>query len=191
MPAERPDDVARLSAHLRISDITARLLVNRGLSRPDEAQRFLQPSLHELKDPCDHEVVTEAARFLLEAARADKRITIFGDYDADGICAAALLMRCFGHFDADVDLYIPHRVEEGYGLSCEALEELATSGTGVVLTVDCGTSAFEEVTRARELGMEVVVTDHHEPRDGLPEATHLLNPKLPHCGFGYENLAGV
>ncbi|MHC5033602.1 MAG: single-stranded-DNA-specific exonuclease RecJ [Planctomycetota bacterium] len=191
LPPEKKDTVGRLATHLRIAEVTALLLANRGLTEPADAQRFLQPSLHELQDPCGHPPVTRAAAFLLEAARSGKRITIFGDYDADGICAAALLMRCFRYLGTDVDIYIPHRIEEGYGLNREALEEIAGNGTDVVVTVDCGISAFAEAARARELGMEMVITDHHEPGDRQPDAAHVLNPKLPDVGFGYANLAGV
>jgi single-stranded-DNA-specific exonuclease len=189
---DRPDQARRLATALRVAEVTARLLVNRGLTGPAEAQSFLQPSLHELKDPCNHPPAVEAARFLLGAARAGRRIAIFGDYDADGICAAALLIRCFRYLDTEVELYIPDRVEEGYGLSCEALAELADRGTEVVITVDCGVSAAAEVAYARERGIEMVITDHHEPGERLPEARHLLDPKLPSCGgLGYEGLAGV
>jgi len=192
MPAAEAADVARLANALRIAEVTARLLVNRGLTDPAKAQEFLQPSLHELTDPCDHPVVTAAARFLLDAAARGQRIAIFGDYDADGICAAALLMRCFRYLGTEVQLYIPHRVEEGYGLSCEALQELADGGAQVVVTVDCGINAHREVAYARERGVAMVVTDHHEPGDAAPPAEHVLDPKLPDCaGFGYRYLAGV
>ncbi len=136
-------------------------------------------------------VVHQAKRCLLDASRAGKHVTIFGDYDADGICAASLLMRCFDHLGTPADVYIPHRVEEGYGLSCEALQELADRGTDLVVTVDCGIRAVEEAAFARGLGMEMVITDHHEPGEEKPDAAHVLNPKLSECGLGYENLAGV
>ncbi len=191
LAAPEREAAGRLTAALHVSEVTARLLVNRGLLQPAAAQAFLQPSLHELHDPCRHPAMMEAAAFLLNAARAGKRIAIFGDYDADGICATALLMRCFAHVGAQADSYIPHRVEEGYGLSREALQELADRGTDVVVTVDCGISGADEVAFARRLGMDMVVTDHHQPGDVLPEAAYVLNPKLPGCGFGYENLAGV
>lgn len=191
LPPEDREEVSRLARALRISELTALMLVNRGLRDPAAAQRFLQPSLHELEDPCHHPLVTEAARFLLDAIKAGKRIAVFGDYDADGICAAALLVRCFGYLGVEADVYIPHRVEEGYGLSCEALQELADRGAQIVLTVDCGISAVEEVAFARGLGIQMLITDHHEPRDERPEATYVLNPKLDECGLGYENLAGV
>jgi len=190
-PPERPDEVRRLTSALNVSALTARVLVNRGIREAQAAQSFLQPSLHDLQDPCEDPAVQEAARFLLDTARAGRRITVFGDYDADGICAAALLMRVLTFLDARADTYIPHRIEEGYGLSCDALRELKKAGTEVVVTVDCGVSANREIALARELGMEVLVTDHHEPGDERPQARHLLNPKLDDCRFGYRFLAGV
>ena len=137
----------------------------------------------------------EAARYLLDAARSGKRITVFGDYDADGICAAAVLLRCFEHLGAAAEIYIPHRVDDGYGLSCDALSELAQGGAQVIVTVDCGITAVKEVELARRLGMGIVVTDHHPPQGDLPPANYVLNPKVSldsaRGGFGYEYLAGV
>ncbi|MFO7957501.1 MAG: single-stranded-DNA-specific exonuclease RecJ [Candidatus Brocadiia bacterium] len=191
LPPDRSAEVERLAAELHVSQLTAQILVNRGVTRPEAARRFLQPELHALVDPCEDPLAVEAADFLLQAARSGKRITIFGDYDADGICAAAVLMRTFRFLGTDAEIYIPHRVEEGYGLNHDALAELARTGTEVVVTVDCGISAAREVEFARESGMEVVVTDHHEPRDATPDALHVVNPKLPDCSVGYEYLAGV
>ncbi len=191
LPPENADRVRRLSRAIRVSELTARALVNRNIQDEAEAQSFLQPSLHDLRDPADDPTITEAADFLLDAVRSGRKITIFGDYDADGLCAAAVLLRALRFLQARADLYIPHRIEEGYGLNVDAIRELAGRGTELIVTVDCGVSAAPEVELARSLGMDVLVTDHHEPRDGLPEVTHLLNPKLDRCGFGYEYLAGV
>ena len=191
IPPDNSDRVRRLSSALRVSDLVARILVNRDLRDEGSAQRFLQPSLHDLRDPADDPKLTQAAAFLLDAIRSGRKITIFGDYDADGLCAAAVMLRAARFLDADARLYIPHRIEEGYGLSTEAVHELAEGGTELIVTVDCGISAAREVQLARELGMDVLVTDHHEPRDGLPQGVHLLNPKLDDCRFGYEYLAGV
>lgn len=191
LPPDRDADVERLSAALRVSPVTARILVNRGLTEPAAAQSFLQPTLHELRDPCEDPAVVAAARFLLEAVHDGRHITVFGDYDADGICGTALLMHALRFLDAQVDFYIPHRVDEGYGLSIEALRELAAGGSEVIVTVDCGVTAVEEAAEARRLGIDLIVTDHHPPTDELPDAAHVLNPKLRGATFGYEGLAGV
>ena len=191
IPPDRTAEARRLADALRLSPLTALMLVNRGLSDPGTALGFLQPRLADLKDPCGDPVVTEAAHFLVDAVNGKRRIAVYGDYDADGICATAVLQRCFRLLGAEVSVYIPHRIDEGYGLNHEAIEELAYGGTEVLVTVDCGISSPEEVAFARGIGMDVVVTDHHEPDEQLPAATHVLNPKLPDQNFGYEYLAGV
>ncbi len=190
-PPDEASRVGRLADALRLSPVTARLLVNRGLAEPTAAQSFLQPTLNDLTDPSDDPATREAAAFLLEAVREGRHVTIYGDFDADGICATAVLMRALHFLTARADTYIPHRIEDGYGLSEEAVRELAEGGTEVLVTVDCGISAAPQVALARELGMKVIVTDHHRPRDGIPEADHLLNPKLKGSRLGYEFLAGV
>jgi single-stranded-DNA-specific exonuclease len=190
-PPDRAEQTEKLARALGISPVTAGVLVNRGCADPVAAQQFLQPTLHGLRDPCGDEHLTAAARLLLDAARDGRKITVFGDYDADGITGAAVLLRCFAFLGGEAELYIPHRVDEGYGLSCDAVRELAEGGTQVMVTVDCGVTATEEVALAHELGMELVITDHHEPNGELPDTPHILNPKLPGRGFGYRYLAGV
>jgi len=185
------DLVERLAGELRISPVTASMLVNRELADPQAAKRFLAPSLHELQDPFDHPGLRGAASFLAEAIRQGRHITVFGDYDADGICATAVLVRCLRGAGANIDYYIPHRIEDGYGLNCDALTELKERGTEVIVTVDCGVTARKEAAHAAQLGLDLVVTDHHEPLGERPEVRFLLNPHLSDCDFGYEQLAGV
>jgi len=183
--------VQRLCRALRVSPLTARVLINRGMSEPPAAARFLKPTLHELKDPCEDESVRSAAAFLTEAAKTGKHITVFGDYDADGICATALLVRCLKLIGGKVDFYIPDRQDEGYGLSCAAVQQLADRGTEVIVTVDCGVKSTEEADFARRLGMELLITDHHEPGPARPDVRFLLNPKLDDCKFGFGELCGA
>jgi len=180
-----------LADRLRISPITAQVLVTRGFTEPKDAQAFLQPKLTDLVDPCENPRVAAAAQFLVEAARSAQRITVYGDYDADGICASAVLERCLRFIGADANIYIPHRIDEGYGLNCDAISELARNGTQIIVTVDSGVSSFDEVQFAREQGIEIVITDHHEPGEGVPDAAHVLNPKLPDSAFGYKYLSGA
>jgi single-stranded-DNA-specific exonuclease len=191
LPTIEQDAVKLLVDRLRISPLTAQVMAARGIVDPDEAQAFLQPRLTDLIDPCRNTRVAAAARFLLDAARASKHITVYGDYDADGICASAVVERCLRFIGADADIYIPHRIDEGYGLNREAIAELARNGTNIIVTVDSGVSSFDEVQFAREQGIEIVITDHHEPGDGVPDAVHVLNPKLPDSAFGYEYLCGA
>jgi len=180
-----------MARELRVSELTARVLLNRGLAGGQQARRFLEPSLHDLTDPARHRALSAAGGFLREAVSQGRRITVFGDYDADGICATALLVNCLRAAGASVDYHVPRRVEDGYGLSCEALEQLKQRGTEVIVTVDCGISAHREAARAAELGMDLVVTDHHEPGGVRPQARHVLNPRLADCDFGYEHLSGA
>ena len=186
-----PSRARELARDLRVSPITASLLINRGLDSISDASRFLSPNLKHLTVPGQDEVLVEAAQFLYSAVKDGKSVTIFGDYDADGICATALLVRCLRLLDGDVDYYIPERSGEGYGLNQDAVQEVAGDDTDVLVTVDCGVTAFEEVSLARELGMEVIVTDHHEPLERCPDAAFVLNPKLPDATFGSEALAGA
>ncbi len=186
-----PDEIESLANALRISPITAAMLLNRGISRPDRARDFLQPSLHHLSDPTEDPSVTGAARFLKKTILSGKKITIYGDFDADGICACALMVRSLRTLGASVDFYVPRRFDEGYGLNIPALKEIKANGADVVVTVDCGISACEEVKHANSIGLEMIITDHHQPRGDLPAAAHLLNPQLEECRFGYENLSGV
>lgn len=191
IPPDRNGKVERLAQALRLSRVAAQALVNRGFTEPQAALSFLQPKLNDLVDPCECPAMARAAHMLVQAVRDGRSITIYGDYDADGISASALLERCFRFMGCQATLYIPHRIDEGYGLNHDAIRELAEAGTDVIVTVDCGVSSIEEVVLARQLGMEVVITDHHEPRDELPDTPYVLNPKLPDCNFGYEYLAGV
>jgi len=191
LPPARGDEVTRLARTLRISELTAGVLLNRGLSEPEGARRFLQPSLQELADPAECPALVDAAQFLLDAVGAGRKLAIYGDYDADGVCAAALLLRCFRLLGAEARVYIPHRINEGYGLSREALQELRQAGAEVVITVDCGVTAAEEALFARRIGLDLVITDHHEPAAQVPPAAHVLDPKLPGWCSGYRELAGV
>ncbi len=185
------DDAASLAGALRLSPVTALLLLNRGIRDPEQARAFLHPSLHQLCDPCGDGCVRAAAGFLKEAIKSRGKITVYGDFDADGICAGALMVRALKAAGASVDFYVPHRFDEGYGLNTSALDEIRNSGSEVVITVDCGTGANAEIEHANRIGLKVVVTDHHQQRGELPPASHLLNPHLEQCSFGYENLSGV
>lgn len=186
-----PETVHELFNSLRISPITAHMLANRGLGDPSGAREFIEPSLHQLADPAAHSLLSETARHLLGSVQSGKKITIYGDYDADGICATSVLVRSLRELGANVDYYVPGRSEEGYGLNSEALSELHAGGTETVVTVDCGISARDQISHAMDLGLDVIVTDHHEPGDSLPDTPFILNPHLPECEFGYERLAGV
>jgi single-stranded-DNA-specific exonuclease len=186
------DDVAaqRLSDELGVGRLTARALVCRGVADSQAARAFLGHDLAALADPFAMADMTQAAEMVDDALRRSARIRIYGDYDVDGVCATALLVRALGRLGADVDWYIPHRVEEGYGVNEEAIQQAHHDGVELLITVDCGSTALEPVAAAQELGMQVIVTDHHRPGDRLPSAP-VLNPWRADSGYPFKDLAGV
>src|SRR6059036_2276814 len=164
-PHRQASDLAK---ELGLSEITASVLVRRGYGDPDEARAFLageQP----LHDPFLLGGMSEAVERIRAAVREGKRICVHGDYDADGICATVLAVLVLRELGAVVEWHLPSRFDEGYGVSGATLERLAEEGCGLVLTVDCGITAVDEVRRARELGLDVIVTDHHRPANELPD----------------------
>jgi single-stranded-DNA-specific exonuclease len=174
-----------------VSSIVARLLAARGLTAPDEVRSFLSGSLSDLRDPDLLPGVAEAADRMLAAAKAGRNIVVYGDYDADGMCATAILMNCLEAIDAQASWYVPDRFEEGYGLNSDALESLAQKGAHLVVTVDCGIASVAEARKARELGLELIITDHHSFADTLPEADVLVHPRLPGAGYPFGELCGA
>jgi single-stranded-DNA-specific exonuclease len=180
--------VEGLARELELSDVTAAVLVRRGYDDPEAARRFLAAELpgHDPHQLGDMELAVERIR---AAVAAGKRICVHGDYDVDGICATALAVLLLRELGADVVWHLPSRFEEGYGVSTETLGRLAEEGVGLVLTVDCGITAVEEVAEAKALGLDVVVTDHHRPGDTLPDcpvvATRPSSYPFPElCGTG-------
>src|SRR5438270_9467231 len=181
-------EASALARELDLSEITASVLVRRGYGDPEEAQAFLageQP----LHDPFLLGDMAAACDAIRAAVAAGKPICVHGDYDADGICATALAALTLRELGADVSWHLPSRFDEGYGVSGETLTRLAGEGCGLVLTVDCGITAADEVAAARAVGLEVVITDHHQPAERLPECPLVVTrpseypfPEL--CGTG-------
>ncbi|HEY7311526.1 MAG TPA: single-stranded-DNA-specific exonuclease RecJ [Gemmataceae bacterium] len=188
-PHERAD-VERLSAALELGPIVAQLLLNRGLGEEAAARRFLDPSLNGLHPPDLLPGVPEAAERLLRAARAGRRIFVYGDYDVDGVTGSAILLGVLKLIGAAADLYVPHRLEEGYGLNRDALRQIAEAGASLVVTVDCGIASLDEAEEAKRLGLELIVTDHHEFKDTLPDAAVLVHPRLPGANYPFGKLSG-
>ncbi|MFM8891261.1 MAG: single-stranded-DNA-specific exonuclease RecJ, partial [Planctomycetia bacterium] len=174
-----------------MSDIAARLLAARGHSDATQVRSFLGGTMSDLRDPDLLPGIPAAADRLLAAARDRRPIVIYGDYDADGMCATAILKECLEAVDAVVSWYVPDRFEEGYGLNREALATLAARGARVVVTVDCGIASVAEARHARELGLELVITDHHNLADTLPEADVLVHPRLPGTAYPFGELCGA
>ncbi len=181
----------QLAQALGLHPAVAQVLLNRGCATPDEARAFLQPRLECLHDPSLMLGMDRAVERILKAVKDREQVLIFGDYDVDGVSATALLRTVLERLDARVQTYIPHRLEEGYGLSLPAVREAAAKGVSLLVTVDCGVRDEEQVTEAARLEMEVVVTDHHLPTDRLPDARAVLCPKWPECEYPFDDLAGV
>jgi len=186
-----PAETEQLARSLNIGPALAQLLINRGVRRSDEAKIFLAAGLGGLHDPETLPGVSEAAERIHRAAKQKKRICVYGDYDVDGITASTILWRCLRLAGADVDYYVPDRMEEGYGLNAEALRKLKEQNVSQVITVDCGITSTHEAAVARELGLELIITDHHEMKSELPAADVLVHPRLPGSKYPFQHLCGA
>jgi single-stranded-DNA-specific exonuclease len=181
----------RLSQSLRVSPIIAQLLLNRRVAEPSDAQRFLSCPLNGLMEPELLPGVTAAAERLFLAIQAQKKICIYGDYDVDGVTATAIMLLCLRALGAQVEFHVPHRLEDGYGLNSETLQKLAQNGAQVVVTVDCGIASIAEADEAMRLGLELIITDHHEMKATLPNAAALVHPRLPGTAYPFGGLSGA
>jgi single-stranded-DNA-specific exonuclease len=191
LPHDR-DSVERLSRSLRLSPLVAQLLLNRGVSSPDDAKRFLEAPLNGLHAPDLLPGVPAAVDRILAAINDGRRICIYGDYDVDGVTGSAILLQGLRLLGASrPDLHVPNRLEEGYGLNRDALRKIAEAGNKVVVTVDCGIAALAEAEEAHRLGLELIVTDHHEMKDTLPSAAVLVHPRLPGTAYPFGKLCGA
>jgi single-stranded-DNA-specific exonuclease len=169
----------------------ARVLVLRGITGPEEAERFLHPSLRQLHDPFLMADMRPAVARLRQAIARREKILIYGDYDVDGTMAAVVLLTALRALGAQVDAHIPHRLTEGYGMRVPVVEQARADGYSVVLSVDTGVREHEVLARARELGLDCIVTDHHLPDSRLPPACAILNPLRADCAYPEKNLSGV
>ncbi|MDX1681932.1 MAG: single-stranded-DNA-specific exonuclease RecJ [Phycisphaeraceae bacterium] len=190
-PAPEPSAVGELAEKGVMSPLLASLLLLRGVSGPD-VEPFLRPRLSALHDPADLPNIESAADAILAAIENDRPIIVYGDYDVDGVCGAAVLWHMLKALGGQVQTYVPHRVEEGYGVNEEALRQFAQDSPGaLVITVDCGVTATGPAALAKELGLELIITDHHTPDpDGLPDAT-VVHPGLPESAYPWADLCGA
>jgi single-stranded-DNA-specific exonuclease len=190
-----PHDAAaidRLARTLRVSPIIAQLLLNRNISDAPVAKQFLASPLTGLLDPELLPGMETAVDRLHVAIQEQKKICIYGDYDVDGVTGTAILLTCLTMLGAKVDFHVPHRLEDGYGLNKETLHKLATErGFNVIITVDCGIASIEEAEEANRLGLELIVTDHHEMKATLPRAAALVHPRLPGSSYPFGGLSGA
>lgn len=190
----RPTDVKAASVLVRelgLHPVAAGILAGRGYATPEIAERFLAARLSDLPSPFAMKGMGAAVERLVRAIRTREEVTVYGDYDVDGVTATTLLVDFLRRVGANVDYYIPNRLSEGYGMNPEAVKRLAEKGTRLIVTVDCGVTAVEEVDQAARIGVDVVVVDHHKAPLELPRAVAMLNPHQPGCNFPSKELCAV
>ncbi|GIP24893.1 single-stranded-DNA-specific exonuclease RecJ [Paenibacillus sp. J23TS9] len=190
-PAGTEETARSLAEALSVSPLTAALLASRGIGSVEEAGMFLNGNLETLHDPYLLLGMEKAVPRIQQAIENGEHILIYGDYDADGVSSTSLMIYFMRHLGVSYDIYIPHRSNEGYGLHNHALDWAHQQGVSLVITVDTGISAVEQIAYANTLGIDVIVTDHHEPPEVLPDAYALINPKQPGCPYPFKGLAGV
>ena len=188
-----PDPAAReeLAASLRIHPVTAQLLLNRKVSSVAEARSFLAPDLSQSPDPFAMKQMDRAVERLMRAFRNRERVLIWGDYDVDGVTGAAVLSRALSALGFDILQHIPHRITEGYGLNRTALAAARRNQVKLIISADCGISAHGAVDYLQSEGMDLILTDHHEPKESLPKAYAILNPLQEGCSYPFKSLSGV
>lgn len=176
---------------LQIDPLVARMLVLRDIRTVPDAEQFLHGGVHYYNDPYLLDGMLPAVERIRKALQNDELIRVYGDYDADGVSSTSLMAHLLKGLGARFDTYIPHRIREGYGLNRSAIKLAKEQGVALLITVDTGISAAQEIAYSQELGLDVIVTDHHEPPEILPQALAVINPKKPGCPYPYKHLAGV
>lgn len=185
------EEIEKISKENNISKLLAKVLSSRGLFEATKVQKFLNPKLEELYDPFLMNDMDIAVDRIIKAINKNEKVTIYGDYDVDGITSIAVLKSFLTERGVNIEHYLPSRLEEGYGLNNEAIKKVYENGTKLLITVDCGISAYNEIEYANELGMEVIVTDHHECPEKLPRAIAVVDPKREDSTYPFSSLAGV
>ena len=174
-----------------VSPVVAQILAVRGITHPEQVRQFLDLKMTGLRPPNELPGVVSAVELIHDAIGNQRKITIYGDYDADGMTSTAILYHCLQLLDCPVNYYVPNRLDDGYGLNSNALEKLKQRGTEMVITVDCGITSLQEVKRAKELGLQIIITDHHHVGELLPEADAIVHPALPGSSYPFEGLCGA
>jgi single-stranded-DNA-specific exonuclease len=183
--------VKSLADALNISEVLASLLVTRNIKTFAEAKAFFRPSIDSLYDPLLMDGMDVATMRVINALTENEKICIYGDYDVDGTCSTALLYLFLKELGANVDFYIPKRLTEGYGLSTAGIDYVKSIGTSLLISVDCGITAVEETDYANSFGIDVIICDHHQPKEILPNATAVLDPLKPFCNYPFKYLSGA
>lgn len=188
---EDDSTIKSLADSLNITYVLAKLLVERNITSFAQAKNFFRPSLDSLHNPFLMNGMEVATKRLITAITENEKIFVYGDYDVDGTCATALMFLFLKKLGANVDFYIPKRLEEGYGLSKEGIDFIKSQNTTLLITVDCGITAVEETAYANSLGMDVIICDHHQPKEQLPAALAVLDPIKPECNYPFSYLSGA
>jgi single-stranded-DNA-specific exonuclease len=189
LPSPDDDAADELASRLKVSRVVAQILLNRGIVEPADCEAFLRPSLKCLHDPATIPGLPRAAERIAKAVRDNEKVVIYGDYDVDGITATSILWHAIRVLGGQADYYVPHRIDEGYGLNSEAIAQICNDGARLIITVDCGVTAIEPAKVARERGVDLIVTDHHEWKEGnvFPDCHSIVHPRLPTEGPAYPN----
>ncbi len=189
-----PHDTGRIDElvqRCQVSPVVAQLLLQRNITADEDVKRFLESKLIDLRAPEELPGLIAARDRIMQGVRSGEDMVVYGDYDADGMTATAILYSCLKLLGASVTYHLPNRMEEGYGLHVESIERLAERGKRLVITVDCGVASIEPARRARELGISLVITDHHRMADQLPEADAIVHPALPGYTYPFHGLCGA
>lgn len=184
-------DILALADSLNVSSVIANILIQRGITNFFEAKNYFRPSLDGLNDPLLMDGMEEAANRIIKAITTNEKITVYGDYDVDGTCSATLLFLFLEELGAKVDIYIPNRINDGYGLSTEGIDFIAEKGTTLIISVDCGITAVDEVDYAKQKGIDVIISDHHKAKEKIPEAYAVLDPLKPGDNYPFKYLSGA
>lgn len=194
-----PEYVQYVSKIASVSPASAQILINRGIKTPEQIELFLNPTINKLSDPFDLAGMKKAVERIMKARRDKEKILICGDYDADGLTATSILLEGLKKLSIQADYFIPDRFKNGYGFGMSGVDKALAIGANLIITVDCGISSFETVAMANKLGIEVIITDHHEPLSGmdndqtfmLPDAFTVVNPKISTCSYQQSFLSGA
>ncbi|MCL1862999.1 MAG: single-stranded-DNA-specific exonuclease RecJ [Defluviitaleaceae bacterium] len=188
---ETDADLSLMAKVLNIKEATACVMAHRGIRSKNAALSFLAPSIERLRDPLQMKDMQKAVEIIHKTCKNGRKITIYGDYDADGIMSTVILYKSLKRLGADCDYYIPHRIEEGYGLNQNAVEKILERGTELIITVDNGIASAEEIKTAAEHGVSTIVIDHHEPQEILPSAAAIVDPKQVDCTYPFDEMCAA
>lgn len=185
------EKVVDISKKFNVSPLVSIILYNRGVSTESDIKGFLNSSISKMHDPYLLKDMDKAVERIKKALSEKEKITIYGDYDVDGITSIAILYKHFKEMGMDVEYYIPDRIQEGYGVNKVALDKIKANGTKVLITVDTGITAIDETEYAKSIGLDIIITDHHECKEQIPNSYAAIDPKRKDCGYPFKNLAGV